>query len=320
MKALVFDTFGSSDVLQYRDIPEPALPPGHILLDMRAIGLNFADIYRRRGHYHLAGEPPYIAGYEGAGIVAALGEGVTGFAIGDRIGFADCPFANAQRVAVPIEKAIPLPEDVDFTEAAAILLQGLTAQYLVSDSYAVRHGDLILVHAAAGGVGQALVQLVLAKGGRVIGMASTEEKRAAARAAGAEAALGYDGDWPARVLEMSDGGVHAVYDSIGSTLAGSIAAVRDRGALIFFGMAGGDPEAVDPKILMDRSLRLIGGDLWSYLDSCEARLERAGKMFAAIRSGALKLPRIETFDLSRGASAHLRLEDRSFFGKIVMTT
>ena len=162
MKALLFESFGGPEVLQYRELPDPAVPPGHVQLAMRAIGLNFADMHRRRGSYYLPGKPPHISGYEGAGLVVAVGEGVEGFAIGDRIGFADCPFANASRVTVPVDKAIPIPDDIDLVEAAAMLLQGLTAQYLVEDSHQVRSGELVLVHAAGGGVGQALVQLAVA--------------------------------------------------------------------------------------------------------------------------------------------------------------
>ena len=152
MRALLFETFGGPEVLQYCELPDPPVPPGHVQLAMRAIGLNFADLHRRRGNYFLPGKPPHINGYEGAGVVAAVGEGVEGFAIGDRVGFADCPFANATLVNVPVEKAIPLPDDIGFVEAAAVLLQGLTAQYLVEDSCRVRAGDIVLVHAAGGGV------------------------------------------------------------------------------------------------------------------------------------------------------------------------
>src|SRR5687767_3315923 len=168
MKALMFESFGGPEVLQYRELPDPEVPPGHVQLAMRAIGVNFADLHRRRGNYFLPGKPPHINGYEGAGVVIAVGNGVEGIALGDRIGFADCPFANATRVNIPVDKAIPLPDDIGFVEAAAMLLQGLTAQYLVEDSYRVRADGAVLVHAAGGGVGQALIQLATAKGARVV--------------------------------------------------------------------------------------------------------------------------------------------------------
>lgn len=319
MKALLFETFGGPDVMQFRELADPAAPPGHVQLAMRTIGVNFADLHRRRGNYFLPGKPPHINGYEGAGVVVALGDGVEGVAVGDRIGFADCPFANATRVNVPVEKAIPLPADIGLTEAAALLLQGLTAQYLVEDSYPVKVGDTVVVHAAGGGVGQALIQLARSKGAKVIGLASTSEKRAAAVEIGAEACLDYSGDWPERVRRHTDCGVDAVFDSIGSTFLQSLSCLKDRGTLVAFGTAGGDPPKIDPQLLMERSLALVGGDLWNHLDSREARIDRANRLFRAIRMGALKVPRIEHFPLERGADAHRLLEDRNFFGKIVLT-
>lgn len=319
MKALIFETFGGPEVLQYRDLPDPTVPAGHVQLAMRAMGLNFADLHRRRGNYFLPGKPPHINGYEGAGVVVAVGDGVDNIAVGDRIGFADCPFANASRVDVPVDKAIPLPDDIDFIDAAAMLLQGLTAQYLVEDSYAVRRGDTVLVHAAGGGVGQALIQLALARGARVIGLASTAEKRAIAADLGAEACFAYSEGWPELVREYSSG-VDAVFDSVGTTFIHSLSCLKDRGTLIAFGTAGGEPPAIDPQLLMERSLTVVGGDLWNHLDSREARLQRVARLFDAIRNGTLKVPRIETFPLERGSNAHRRMEDRSFFGKIVMTS
>lgn len=318
MQALTFDTFGGPEVLRLRELPDPAVPAGHIQLDMRAIGLNFADIYRRRGEYHLAGSLPYISGYEGAGEVVAVGQGVEGYAPGDRIGFADVPFANATRVNVPVEHALPLPSQLSYVDAAALLLQGLTAQYLLEDSYAVRPGDHVLIHAAAGGVGQYLVQLAVARGARVIALASTPAKRAIASALGAEHALGYDGDWVAQVLALSGGGVHVAYDAVGVTLPDSLRAVRKRGTLVSYGMAGGMPPPLDARQLMDGSRTVVGGDLWDYLDSHATRIERSGRLFAALAAGEIRLPLVRTFPLSQGADAHRQLENRSFAGKIVL--
>lgn len=319
MKALLFERFGGPEVLQVRELPDPAVPPGCVQLAMRAIGVNFADLHRRRGNYFLPGEAPHINGYEGAGTVVSVGDGVEGIAVGDRIGFADCPFANATRVNVPVEKAIPLPADIGFTEAAALLLQGLTAQYLTEDSYAVQPGDVLLVHAAGGGVGQALIQLAVAKGARVIGLASTAEKRAIAVKLGAETALEYSEDWAGRVKAFADGGVDAAFDSTGSTFLQSLSCLKDRGTLIAFGTAGGSPPMIDPQLLMERSLAVVGGDLWNHLDSREARIDRANRLFRSIRLGTLRIPRLEQYPLEGGAEAHRRMEDRSFFGKIVLT-
>lgn len=320
MKALLFETFGGPEVLQFCDVPDPVVPPGHVQLAMRAIGVNFADLHRRRGNYFLPGQPPHINGYEGAGVVVAIGESVEGICIGDRIGFADCPFAYATRVNVPFEKAIPLPDDVGFTEAASLLLQGLTAQYLIEDSYAVRADETVLVHAAGGGVGQALIQLARHKGARVLGLASTPDKRKMASKLGAEACFGYSDDWPAQVRDLASGGVDAVYDSIGTTFLQSLSCLTDRGTLVAFGTAGGNPPPIDPQLLMERSLGVVGGDLWNHLDSRQARIERSTRLFQAIRMGALRVPRIESFPLENGAEAHRRMEDRSFFGKIVLAS
>lgn len=319
MKALLFENFGGPEVMQFRELPDPAVPPGHVQLAMRAIGVNFADLHRRRGNYFLPGPSPHINGYEGAGVVVAIGEGVTELAIGDRAGFADCPFANATRVNVPVEKAIPLPQDIGFIEAAAMLLQGLTAQYLVEDSCAVKPGDLLLVHAAGGGVGQALIQLATAKGARIIALASTEAKRAAALAIGAEAAFDYSDDWSDRIRDHAPTGIDAAFDSIGTTFLQSLACLRDRGTLVAFGTAGGNPPTIDPQLLMERSLAVVGGDLWNHLDSRHARIDRANRLFRSLRLGTLKVPRLEQFPLERGADAHRRMEDRTFFGKIVLT-
>ncbi|MGF6228698.1 NADPH2:quinone reductase [Inquilinus ginsengisoli] len=318
MEALVFDRFGGPEVLEYRTLPDPAVPPGHVQLALRVAGLNFADLHRRRGNYRLAGAAPHIAGYEGAGEVVALGDGVAGIRLGGRIGFADVPFANASRVTVPVDRAIPLPDDIGYREAAAILLQGLTAQYLVADSAPVRAGARVLVHAAAGGVGQLLVQMAKRRGATVIALASTAGKAAIAVARGADHGLTYDDDWVATVRDLSDGGVDIAYDSVGTTLAQSLDATRPRGTVVAYGTAGGDPPAIDPRLLMEQSKAVVGGDLWDHLDSRASRLARADALFAALRSGELALPEIEAFPLSRGADAHRRLESRAVTGKIVL--
>lgn len=322
MKALVFDRFGGPEVLRYGEVPDPIAVPGTVLVRMKAVGLNFADIYRRRGDYHLEGQPPYILGYEGAGIVeAVIGEGEDGsLRVGDRIAFADVPYANAERVSVPIDRAIPLPEDISFELAAGILLQGMTAHYLVHDSYPLRAGEDVLVHAAAGGVGQLLVQLCKAKGARVIGLTSSETKRKAALAAGADEVLLYDGDWVngVRAWSREGSGVDVAYDSVGSTLMDSFAATRTLGAVVFYGMAGGNPPLVDPRMLMDTSKTLTGGDLWNHVTTRDNRIARATALFDAVRAGTLRMEEPRTFTLADGAEAHRLLESRKHAGKVVL--
>ena len=319
MKALTFSRFGGPEVLEYIDVPEPAPAAGHAIVRTRAIGMNFADVYRRKGNYHLEGTPPWIPGYEAAGIVEVAADGVR---VGERVAFADAPYANAELVSVPVEKLVPLPDDIPFETAAALLLQGLTAHYLVNDSYALRKGDEVLVHAAAGGVGLFLVQIARIKGARVIGLVSSDAKRAIAVAAGASDALLTTDGWAdtARATTRGGKGFDVVYDSVGSTLDDSLRAARVGGHVVFYGMAGGDPAPVDPRRLMDESKTLTGGDLWNVLTSREERIRRAGELFAWVRSGALVVHVGGTFPLAEGRRAHEMLEGRASTGKLVMLT
>ncbi|BBH23236.1 alcohol dehydrogenase [Paenibacillus baekrokdamisoli] len=320
MKALLFEQFGGPEVLRYVDIPEPRLEPGSVRVKMRAIGLNFADIYRRRGNYHLAGRPPFILGYEGAGVVEQVAADVSHIQIGDRVTFADVPFANAELVVVPTDRVIPLPADIAFEQAAGILLQGMTAHYLVNDSYVIKPGDDILVHAAAGGVGQLLTQLCKSKGARVVGVTSSSAKREVALKAGADEVFLYDGDWVNDVLRWTRGsmGVDAAYDSVGATLMDSFAATKTKGTVVFYGMAGGDPPYIDPRMLMDTSKTLTGGDLWNHVTTHGNRVERSAALFEAIRQGTLFMEELKLFALKDGAEAHRLLESRRSTGKIVL--
>ncbi|CAM2915514.1 quinone oxidoreductase [Paenibacillus sediminis] len=320
MKALIFEQFGGPEVLLYADVPDPSLEPGTVLVEMKAIGMNFADIYRRRGYYHLAGKPPYILGYEGAGVVQQVAPDVDNIKIGDRVAFADVPFANAELVRVPVDRAVPLPQDITFEQASAVLLQGMTAHYLVHDSYVVRPGDDVLVHAAAGGVGQLLTQLCKSKGARVIGLTSSDAKRESALKAGADEVVLYDSNWVKEAVRFArDGqGVNVAYDSVGSTLLDSFAAVRTKGTVVFYGMAGGDPPHVDPRMLMDTSKTLTGGDLWNHVTTRSNRIERSEALFEAIRQGRLRLEEPKRYSLSEGAEAHRLLESRTHTGKVLL--
>lgn len=316
MYALTFSQFGGPEVLDYREVPEPLLRPGSALIALEAIGLNFADLYRRRGNYHLEGQPPYIAGYEGAGRILALGDGPGAFQVGDRVAFADSPHAQAQRAVVDLDRLIPLPTDISAQTAAALLLQGLTAQYLIRDSRQLQAGETVLVHAAAGGVGLLLVQLACAAGARVIGLTSSPVKAEAARQAGAAEVYLYSDDWAAQL--RSAGGVDVAFDAVGTTLKQSFEAVKAGGQVVFYGMAGGDPPQIDPRQLMDASQTLTGGDLWNVLRTAADRRERASALFDQVRSGGLKVQVAQTFALSEGAAAHRLLESRASIGKVLL--
>ena len=237
---------------------------------------------------------------------------------GQRVGFADSPFANAALCAVDVSRLIPLPDEIAFETAAGCLLQGLTAQSLCRDSYAVRPGDWAVVHAAAGGVGLLLVQILKHLGARVIGIASTEAKRQAVREAGVDLVIP-TGGWLQAVQSLTGGrGADVVYDSVGTTLRESLDAARTGGTVVFYGMAAGDPAPVDPRLLMDRSLTLVGGDLWNVLTTAQARRTRATELFGWIRSGAVALRISQTVALRDGAQAHRALESRQTIGKIVL--
>jgi NADPH2:quinone reductase len=328
MKALTFSRFGAPEVLEYCEVPDPKPGPGEVLIRTRAIGMNFADCYRRQGRYHLKGDAPWIAGYEAAGEVVALGEGVTGVSIGDRVAFADSPFAHAELVAVPFEKLIPLPDDISFETAAALLLQGLTAQYLVRDSHPIEEGESVLVHAAAGGVGLLLVQMATLLGAQVLGIVSKESKAQAVLDAGAKDVVLFGDDWSQAARDFScdvdeagivlSEGVDVVYDSVGATLQRSLESARTGGHVVFFGMAGGDPVPVDPRYLMDTSKSLTGGDLWNVLRTREDRLQRAAELFEWTRRGLLNVRIAAHLPLSQGAEAHRLLESRNTSGKVLL--
>jgi NADPH:quinone reductase len=314
MKALTFSTFGSPEVLQYTDVAKPVLQTGEMLVQMKAIGVNYADVYRRQGNYHLKGNPPFIAGYEGAGIIVDSNK-VEGFKNGDTVCFADVPFANAEYVKVAETHAIPLPKLISFEIAAAVMLQGLTAQYLLQDSYAVSKIDTVLVHACAGGVGQLLVQIAKMKGAKVIGLTSSEEKRKTALQNKCDAVFLYKEDW---VQHCKVANVTVVYESVGSTILQSFEAVKEKGSVVFFGFAGGNPPYIDPRMLMDGSKKLIGGDLWSYLISKEERIKRSAQIFDWISTGQLKIATPTIFALQNGKKAHELLESRKSTGKIIL--
>lgn len=317
MKALTFSEFGTPEVLEYQEVETPAIKDGEMLIKTKAIGLNYADIYRRKGDYFLEGESPYINGYEGAGIVVASKS--QQYEVGDRIGFADVPFANAEYVAVPEIKAVPLGKDIDFSLAASVLLQGLTAQYLSADSYEVQAGDTLLIHAASGGVGQILTQICKLKGATVIGLTRSEEKLDIIRARNADHAVILDDNWTSKVMDLTDGaGVDVVYESVGATIMQSFKVTKSRGTVVFFGMAGGNPEPVDPRMLMEASKTLTGADLWSHLSSQEERGQRVKELFDWIKKEQIEIKDPVEFSLSEGREAHEFMEMGKSSGKVLL--
>jgi NADPH:quinone reductase len=317
MKALTLSSFGSSDVLKYKTVANPILKSDEILVEMKAIGLNFADLMRRNGVYPMRGNAPYINGFEGAGIVKDT-NGHTAFKIGDRVAFADVPFANAELVAVPFDNLIPLPDAISFETAASIMLQGLTAHYLTADSHKIVQGETVLVHAAAGGVGQLLIQVCKILGAKVIGLVSSETKKQIALNLGADAIFLYSEDWKTQVLNICPNGVDIVYESIGTTMETSLAVTKILGQVVLFGLAGGKLELGNPLWIIAHSKTITGGDLWTYLTSREERLKRSKVFFNWIIEGKIQVSAPTVFKLLEGKKAHDFMESRQSTGKVLM--
>ena len=249
MQAIQVHEFGEAEVLGYENIPDPQPGRGEVLIRVEAAGVNFIDIYHRRGWYPL--ETPFVPGLEAAGIVEALGEGVTDLAVGDRVAFGMVNGAYAQQIAAPVRALVPVPAGVSAQQAAAVMIQGLTAHYLACDTYPLKPGDTALVHAAAGGTGALLVQIAKKRGARVIGTVSTAEKERLAREAGADEVIRYtEVDFEAAVKDLTGGrGVEVVYDSVGKdTFEKSLNCLRPRGYMVLFGQASGPVGPLDPQI------------------------------------------------------------------------
>lgn len=320
MKAIRVHNYGGPEVLTYEDVPMPEPKTGEARVKIEASGLNFIDIYHRTGLYPL--KTPFTLGMEGAGIVDAVGDGVTEVKKGDRVAYAMVPGSYAEFAIVPAAKLVPVPGNIDAKTAAAIMLQGMTAHYLTHSTYQLKKGDTTLVHAAAGGAGLLLVQLAKMRGARVIGTVSTETKAELARQAGADELILYtQSDFLAEVKKITGGqGVHVVYDSVGATTFDkSLDCLKPRGYLVLFGQSSGPVPALDPgKLSAKGSLFLTRPTLAHYtLDRAEL-LQRAGDLFGWIQSGALK-PRIErVFPLKDAADAQRQLEARKTTGKVLL--
>ncbi|NDU74625.1 zinc-binding dehydrogenase [Actinomadura sp. DSM 109109] len=318
MRAIVITRTGGPEVLEASERPVPEPGPGEVLIDVAAAGINFIDVYFRTGAYPQ--ETPYTPGVEAAGTVAAVGEGVGNLSVGDRVAWSNVQGAYAEKAVVPADRVVPVPAGVSLEDAAASLLQGMTAHYLTKSTYPVQKGDTVLVHAAAGGMGLLLTQVATALGARVLATASTPEKRELAREAGADAAFGYDG-FAERVRELTDGeGVAAVYDGVGApTFDGSLESLRRRGTLALYGAAGGPVPPFDPQRLNRAgSVYLARPSLAHYIEKREELLERAADVYAWVESGAVKVHVGRRYDLAEAAAAHADLEARRSTGKLLL--
>ena len=321
MYAVQAQRAGGPEVLEYVEIDDPTPGEGEVLVDVKATGMNFIDTYRRSGVYPMPF--PHIPGTEGAGVVSQVGEGVTNVQVGDRVAWHDAPGSYAQKVAVKADMLVPVPEDIDFDTAAAILLQGLTAHYLVTGSHRIEPGQTALVHAAAGGVGLLLTQLITHMGGKVIGTVSTEEKAQLAREAGAQHVFLYgEGvDIAQTVRDLTDGeGVHVVYDGVGKdTFDASLDSLRVRGSLVVFGGASGQVPPFDVQRLNSAGgVFLSRPSLQWFVRTPEELRERSEVLFTGLKEGWLKFRVGATFPLEDAADAHRALEGRKTTGKVVL--
>jgi NADPH2:quinone reductase len=320
MRAVVVKEHGGPDVLQLGDWPDPSPGPGQLLVDSAAAGVNFMDIYQRMGQPPYRGDLPYVPGAEGAGTVAAVGPGVTGVAEGDRVAWAGVPRSYAEQVIVPADRAVPVPEGLDLEVAAAAILQGMTAHYLCHSSYPVAPGDPVVVHAAAGGVGLLLTQMVAMRGGVVIATTSTDAKAELARAAGAHHVAGYQ-DFTDVVREVTGGsGAAVVYDNVGqATFDASLTALRPRGYMVLYGASSGPVPPSDPQRLnTGGSLFLTRPTLGHYIISRDELLWRSGDLFGWIKEGLLTVRIGGRYPLAEAARAQDDLAARRTTGKLLL--
>jgi NADPH2:quinone reductase len=319
VKAIIVEQFGSPDVFREIEIEQPQPSPHQVLARVNVAGVNFLDVYQRTGATPL--QAPFRAGVEGVGTVAAVGAGVTDLVPGQRVGWLSGGQGSfAEFTVVDADKAVPVPDDVDDETAAACLMQGITAQYLTTDTYKVRPGDTVLVHAAAGGVGLMLTQMVKRLGGPVIGTASSDAKAEVARAAGADVVVGYE-DIVDTVREMTNSrGVDVVYDGVGiTTFESSLASLRPRGILVSYGASSGAPQPLDiARLNTGGSLYLTRPSVVHYTSNREELRARACDVFTRISTGVLNATTSQRFPISRIRDAFTELEERRTTGKVLL--
>jgi NADPH2:quinone reductase len=318
MRAIQITSKGGPEVLTLADVPEPEAGTEDLLVAVEAIGVNYRDVYEREGRGAAYGKAPLplIVGAEAAGTVL---RGAGGFAEGDRVAWAAAPGCYAEQVAVPLANAVRVPDGTSTELAAAALLQGMTAHYLSHSTYPVQAGDVAVVHAAAGGVGLLLTQMIKASGGTVIATTSTEEKAELARAAGADESIGYEG-FGDFVSSYTDGaGAHVIYDAIGATtFEEGMAALRTRGMFVLYGMASGPAPDYDPQKLQAKSLYLTRPGLPGYIATREELEQRAGDVLNWIAEGKLDVRIGERYPLADARRAHEDLEARRSTGKLLL--
>ena len=319
--AIRFHQTGGPEVLAWENVELPPPAPGEATVQQAAIGLNFIDVYHRKGLYPLA--LPSGIGMEGAGMVLAVGEGVTEVAVGDRVAYAGMPLgAYAEARNIEARHLVALPDDLSFEQGAAMMLQGITAQYLLHATYPVKAGETILVHAAAGGVGSILVQWAKLLGATVIGTVGNDDKAQRARALGCDHVIVYSREkFPERVRELTGGaGVAVVYDSVGrDTFLDSVACLRRRGTMVSYGNATGAVAPFDCALLHKAgSVYVTRPGLPDYIASRAELVERAAALFEVVRSGRVKIEILQRYALKDAAQGHRDLEARKTTGSTIL--
>jgi NADPH2:quinone reductase len=320
MNAIRVHQLGHAGVLRLETMDVPTPSPGQALIRMEAVGVNFIEIYHRTGLYKV--QLPFTPGTEGAGTVEAVGPGVTTVRQGDRVASVNLLGSYAEYAVAPADRLVPLPDRVSTRQGAAVLLQGLTAHYLVTSTYHLQRGESCLVHAAAGGVGLLLCQMARRIGARVIGTVSTEEKAQLAREAGADDVILYtQADFETEVKRLTAGaGVQVVYDSVGrTTFAKGLNCLARRGLMVLLGQSSGPVEPVDPQILNQKgSLFLTRPSIGHYTATREELLQRSADVLGWVADGSLSVRIGHEFPLANAADAHRELESRRTTGKVLL--
>jgi NADPH:quinone reductase len=320
MKAIQVKQPGGPEVLELVDVPVPEPKANEAVVKLAASGVNFIDVYQREGRYKVP--LPFVLGQEGAGVVTAVGSNVTSLKAGDRVAWTGLLGGYAEYAAVPADRLVAIPAGVTDQQAAAAMLQGMTAHYLCHDTYPLKRGETALVHAAAGGVGLLLVQMAHNIGARVLATVSTEEKAKLAREAGADEIILYTkSDFEAETRRLTNGqGVHVVYDSVGkTTFEKGLNVLRPRGMMVLFGGSSGAVPPLDLIALSQKgSLYVTRPTLVNYIASREELMSRSGAVFAMISSGKLKLRIAHTYPLAEAQRAHRDLEGRKTTGKLLL--
>lgn len=320
MRAIVVNQIGGPEVLQMADCPQPIPGEHDLLVTVGAAGLNFIDTYQRSGLYPMT--LPFVPGLEGAGTVVGVGSGVRDFRIGDRVGWVSAQGSYAEVVVVPADRAAPLPDSLDIGMAAAVLLQGITAHYLTTDTFPLGPGDSCVIHAAAGGVGLLLTQIAKRKGATVYATAGTIEKADLASDAGADHVVVYSSqDFKDAIEEIAGpNSIDVVYDGVGATtFEKGLDLLRPRGMMVSYGNASGPPPAISPLSLSRKgSLFLTRPTMYHYLASRPELMTRVSEVFSWVQDGSLRVRVWAEFPLDEAAEAHQALEARLTTGKVLL--